>query len=372
MEKTFGVFGQEDLRNLVKNGRIKPLATFDDSHIGPASIDLTVTDEVYRVKNLLQPSQLVSETVRSLIPKMGATKVPLGTTMMVGETYLAKGSIDVNFPPGMYGYFNAKSSSGRNFLFVRTLADGVHMFDSVDRREKGYTGEVWLVLQPLAFSIILTNKERYNQLRVFNADTRFRQADLDVLLQKEDLLFRRKNKEPYAQGDLSLFTQDGSVLCTLNAPAGKLVGYKTKNSGAPLDLTSRGVDPRDYFEPVYAESLTEDDTEMGCFRVEGGCHYLLSTNEIFRVPESYTAELVALDTRLGFFFTHFAGFFDPGWFGTATLEVYAPYTTILRHKQPIARFIFECMKSKTTSYAKTGTYQGQIKTQLPKQFSAKD
>ncbi len=299
---------------------------------------------------------------------MGAALVSLGSVMEVGSTYLVKASLDINSPPGLYGYLNAKSSSGRNFLFVRSLADGIHEFDSVDRRNKGYTGELWLAIQPLAFPVILTDKECYSQLRMFDADTRFSKSDLERILISHDLLYRRKTKEAYAQSELSLFTDDGSVLCTLDARPGVCVGYKAKRNAKPLDLTMRkSVDPRHYFEQVFAESFGEGKYD-GCVYVEAGHHYLLATNEMLKIPLSTTAELTALDPRLGFFFTHFAGFFDPGFFGTATLEVFAPHNTVLRHKQPIARFVYESMRSETFSYGENGNYHEQIETQLPKQF----
>lgn len=367
MKSIFGVFSKNDLIGLIANERINPLKGFLENHVGPASVDITTTGEAYRVDRLLQPSQLEAETVRSLLPKMGASPIALGSIMEVGYTYLAKASLDINFPPGMYGYFNAKSSSGRNFLFVRTLSDYIHMFDSVDRRNHGYTGELWLVIQPLAFSVILTDKECYNQLRVFDGDTRFDQHDLDQALISHDLLYRR-NQQPYQQGELSLFTHDGSVLCTLGAFPEKSVGYKAKRTVKPIDLTSRTLNPHEYFEPVYSESFGEGKYD-GCVRIEAGRHYLLATNEMLKIPVGNTAELTALDPRLGFFFTHFAGFFDPGFFGTGTLEVFAPHDTILRHKQPLARFVFEKMRSNTTSYAVSGNYSGQIETQLPKQFA---
>jgi deoxycytidine triphosphate deaminase len=366
MNTKSGVFSQLDLKGLVDSGRIKPLEGFKQKHIGPASIDITSTGEAYRINRLLPPSQLENETIRDLLPNMGYSKIDLGDVLEVGSTYLAKASIDINFPPGMYGYLNAKSSSGRNFLFVRSLADGVHMFDCVDRRNRGYTGELWLVIQPLAYPVIFTNEECYNQLRVFDGDTRFKQRDLEIVLQQHNLLYRR-NQEPYKQGDLSLFSHDGTVLCTLCAKPETFVGYKAKNTAKPLDLVSRDNNPRDYFEQVYSERFgpAKDD---GVVCVEQGKYYLLSTNEMLKIPNENTAELKALDTRLGFFFTHFAGFFDPGFFGTATLEVFAPQNEFLRHKKPLARFEYETLRSPTVSYITTGTYSGQIETQLPKQF----
>lgn len=364
-----GVFGRKQLLELVADGRLCPHATYCESHVEPASVDLTAVEEIYEVKRLLQPEQQSKECIRTLIPAMDPKPVALGDVLEVGKTYLAKASLDVNFPPGVYGYLNAKSSSGRNFLFVRSLSDGIHMFDSVDKRREGYSGEVWLVIMPLVFPVYLTNKERYNQLRVFNGDTRFSQSDLDELLLKRDLLFRR-NQEPYKQGELSLFTHDGSVLSTLYAKKGEIIGYVAKRGAPPIDLSRRNIDPKDYFEPVYAEDgrINGSDKTVSFVRIEGGRYYLLSTNEMIRIPTTHCAELVALDPRLGFFFSHFAGFFDPGFFGTATLEVFAPHDVVLRHKQPVARFVFEKVMEETASYAETGNYFGQVSTKLPKQF----
>jgi deoxycytidine triphosphate deaminase len=336
MNNQKGVFSQNDLRRLIYEGnRLIPNEGFDEAHIGSASVDLTGTREAYRVKNLLQPSQLKNERIfYDLLPLMDASPIVFGEEMHVGETIITKATLGVNFSPGMYGYFSAKSSSGRNFIFARSLADGITTFDSVDRRDRGYTGEVWIVLQPLVFPVLFTNKERYNQFRAFDGDTRFKQPDLEALLRNHDLLYRRETQEPYKQGELSLFTHDGSILSTLYAPPDKLIGFRSKKNTKAIDLTRRDLDPREYFEPVHAEVKKIDGRSVSFVTIEAGYYYLLSTNEMIKVPETHTAELVALDPRLGFFFTHFAGFFDNGFFGTATLEIYAPFTVQLRDKQP--------------------------------------
>lgn len=363
-----GTFSLTDLNALIDAGRIKPMEGFDKSHVGPASIDITVTEEAYRVDNLFTPSGPRRETVRSLLPLMGARKISFGEVMEPGGTYLAKATIESNFPPGIYGYLNAKSTSGRNFLLVRAIADYVEGFDTVDRRREGYSAEIWLVIQPLAYPVILNNNERLNQLRIFDADTRLDHNGLAQLLLENNLLHTRDNQIPYRQGQLSLFSDDGSIFSTLYAKAGELVGYKTKRTRKPIDLSSRNLDPHEYFEAVYAEESAPGDPNSGVVRLKANDHLLLSTNEMLRVPVTHCAELRALDPRLGLFFSHFAGFFDPGFFGTATLEVLAPHDMVLRHKQAIARFVFEKMRSRTLSYKKAGTYHGQIETQLPKQF----
>lgn len=368
MEK--GVFPKSDLLHLIANERLKTLEGFEEKHVGVASIDLTTTGEAYRIEKVLQPNPRHNETVRSLLPSMGATKVSLGDTMEPQGSYLAKASLDINFPPGLYGYLNAKSTSGRNFVHVRTLADRIFMFDSVDERHKGYTGEVWLLIEPLVYPIVLTNKECYTQMRVFDGDTRFKQEDLDQLLVEKDLLYRAKNKEPYAQGDLSHFTHDGSILCTLRAKDG-LVGFRAKKSRRALDLAARNLDPKEYFDPVYAERFASEGEACWGVQLEADQYYLLSTQEMLKVPLHVTAELVGLDRRIGDVFTHFAGFFDPGFFGTGTLEVHSARSNVfLRHQHPFARFVIEYLRSETESYAAHGTYQEQIGTKLPKQFAS--
>ncbi len=367
----FGVFSKNDLLGLISSDRIMPLNGFEIKHVGPASVDLTVSGGfVYELRTAFKPSSRKNETVRELLTyfgvENGARKVMVGEVLYPGKSYLAKASVDVNFPPGVYAFANAKSTSGRNFLLVRVIADYCGEFDSVDKRREGYTGEVWFLMQPLVFPVVLTDKEAYIQMRVFDGDTRFNERDLQVELQKTDFLHRHDGKA-YKQGELSLFAEDGSILTTLWAKAGKLVGFKVLPYTEPLDLTARGLEPAHYFEPVYAKE-DPSDKHGGLIEIHPSCCYLLSTNERFNVPAYLCSELKMLDPRLGLYFSHFAGFFDPGFFGTPTLEVVPVMPTVLRHKDVVARFGLERMRSETLSYASAGNYAGQVRTTLPKQF----
>lgn len=368
MERKIGAFSESDLKELVKNGRLETLPGFKDAHVGPASIDITLSSEAYRVEKLMRPNGVRAECVRDMLKGLGARRIDIGSVLEPKGRYLAKASINVNFSAGLYAYANAKSTSGRNFLLVRTLVDQIGAYDTLDKRRVGWSGEVWLSLEPLVFPIILTDEQCYAQVRVFDGDTRIKSEEaLHRLLAKEDLVYRQDGSR-YKQGELSLSQEDGSVLCTLYAKAGKLAGFRARNPGTPLDLCAKGLDPRLYFEPVYAE-VDPCSSDGGCITIEPGWFYLLSTNEMLKVPDDMCAELRALDTRLGIFFSHFAGFFDPGFFGVPTLEVATILPTTLRHKQEVASFMFEHMRSPTTSYAKVGNYQQQRRTTLPKQFS---
>lgn len=366
-QQNCGAFSKTDMISFISAGRVETLPGFDEKHIGPASIDITVANsEAYRVERLMRPSGKRREKVRDMLPALGAQRIELGSILVPGEKYIAPATICPNFPPGMYGYSNAKSTSGRNMCLVRTLADHVEGYDTLDRKWEGWNGELWLTIEPLVFPILLTDKECYSQVRIFDGDTRFSDNDLKHELAKQDLLYRQDGSR-YKQGELSLASGDGTVFTTLYAKAGKLVGFRAKRTRKPLDLEMRKLDPREYFEPVYAE-VDPSDPDGGLITLEPGWYYLLSTNEMLHVPEHLCAELVMLHPRFGLFFSHFAGFFDPGFKGVPTLEVTCLIPTTMRHREAVGCFRYERMRSKTISYAQSGNYSGQVRTTLPKQF----
>jgi dCTP deaminase len=270
--------------------------------------------------------------------------------------------VGANFAPGMYAYANAKSTTGRHFVLVRTLADQSIGFDTVDKRQAGYTAEIWLVIQPLAYPIVVLPGQCLSQLRVFTGDTRFMHDDLHEHLLTSDILSRR-NGIAYKQGELSLESGDGTFFMTISAPRTGFMGYKAKKGKTSMHFSAPigSVDPSDYFEPVYAGA-------DGTLELEPGEFYLLSTKEIVSVPTHLSAEIRAMDPRLGIFFSHFAGFIDPGFEGTITLEVMAPLGATLRSGDPVARILFERIAGKTDSYSESGNYATQIETGLPKQF----
>lgn len=366
--QNIGAFSHSDLEKLVAAGRLEALPGFDSKHIGPASIDITVSNgEAYRVDRLMRPSGKRQEIVRDMLPALGAKSIDIGSTLEPGSKYIAKATINANFPQGIYAFNNAKSTSGRNMLLCRTITDTVEGYDTLDRHWQGWNGEMWLTFEPFVYPITLSDKECYSQIRVFDGDTRFKEADLKSELIKQDLIYRQDGSK-YKQGELGLATGDGTVFTTLFAKAEKLIGFRARRTRKALDLTSRGLDPKEYFEPVYAE-VDPSNLDGGLVTLEPGYFYLLSTNEMLHVPEHLCAELIGVNPRLGLFFSHFAGFFDPGFKGVPTLEVTCIIPTTIRHREAVACFRYERMKSETISYATIGTYAGQRRTTLPKQFT---
>ena len=92
--------------------------------------------------------------------------------------------------------------------------------------------------------------------------------------------------------------------------------------------------------------------------------YLLDTVETVSMP-NWACGLLSLKSsigRMGLEHLH-AGWFDPGFHGTATLEIknMAPWTISLKRGQPIVQLALLSMSQEPRlSYRDTGRYNGQV------------
>lgn len=97
------------------------------------------------------------------------------------------------------------------------------------------------------------------------------------------------------------------------------------------------------------------------------------------VPPNLSAELRAIDPRLGEFRSHAAGYIDPGWgYGAEgeecgrpiTLEVIPHEDMLVRNGQTVARIRYECMKEvpETIYDAAASNYTDQRAARLSKHF----
>lgn len=327
-----GALPSQALRSLLKEGTIKGA---DESQISPSSLDLTISDEVYRVERLFLPDG--NETVRSLLKGIGATKHDLNAPMERGVSYLAKLNETVELPKDMYGFCNPKSSTGRNDIHVRIVADGVSRYDVIS---KGWKGELWLALTPRSYPVIAPEGFSFSQLRLFTGDMRLSEEEIQDCFKNDPLLYTMDNRAiPY--DDMKVHNSDGSVTLTIDLQS-DIIGYECFEPGAVLDLGKmKHYDLSDFFTPLYkSDSLV----------LREGHFYILSSLEKVRVPSHLALEMKPMDERYGDFRSHYAGFIDPGWgWGkkgegtgrTLTLEV-RPFENLeVRHGQAIARVQYE-------------------------------
>ncbi len=359
-----GALPSQMLRMLMQSGFILGA---DSKHISPASLDLTLTDELYTIRGLILPK--VGETIRELLPLMEAKQASFNEPLQAGTLYLAKLNESLALPTHVYGYCNPKSSTGRLDMHVRVLADGVPRFDSVT--PKGFKGELWVAMHAKSFAILLHPGTPLTQLRLFTADTRFNELDLEIAM-KSGLVYDQGGMKALLYTDLVTNDQDGTVVLTALVEAG-MCGYVcTAKPDQVLDVANvGGYEGSDFFTAIHIQD--------GALRLERDKFYILSGAESVRIPPELASEMVPMDERSGDFRSHYAGFLDPGWgYGKNgegkgrpfTLEVRPFEDLVVRKGQPIAKIRFECMSEVPDVHydMKDSNYLKQSGPKLGKQF----
>jgi len=361
-----GALPAETLTRLLESGCVRGA---DLAHVSPASLDLTLSEEIHRIDGLILPQ--TGENIRSLLPFMGAAATDYSTPIECGALYLVRLNETLELPQQVYGYCNPKSSTGRLDMHVRVLADGVPRYDSVT--PKGYRGELWLAIAPKSFAVQLHPGTPLTQLRLFTGDTRFSELDLELAM-REGLIWHPTEERALAYTDLVTNDQDGAVVLTAMVEEGCCGFACVAEPGAVLDIANvNHYEASDFFAPL---TLTD-----GGLRLQRNRFYILSAAERVRIPPWLASEMVPMDERSGDFRSHYAGFLDPGWGwgadGTGkgrpfTLEVRPFEDLVVRPGQPIAKIRFEQMASAPAVHydTKASHYLTQAGPKLAKQFKA--
>ncbi|MBI2046400.1 MAG: 2'-deoxycytidine 5'-triphosphate deaminase [Parcubacteria group bacterium] len=342
-------------------------------NINPASIDISVCgDEVYRLgSNFLLRD---NECVRDVLPHVGASKHNLSNPLEKGIVYLARvrESFHLSKLPGVYGFSNPKSSSGRTDIHVRLMADRVPRYDKIPR---GYDGNLWMTILPNSFPVKIRDGERLAQVRFFDADTRLGKTELELGLMS-GLVFDMDGK-PFSYTDLKINDNDESVILTADLSSKPVVGYECRGTNTIFDFSVLEQDMRTFFHPILNN---ETSSKEGRIILRRNCFYILSTNEYVRVPPDLSCVMMPMDERSGEFRAHYAGFIDPGWgYGIdgvkngrpLTLEVRPFEDLCIRHGQPIAKIYFERMSEEPSEHydtLDTSHYRVQSGPVLSKQF----
>lgn len=334
-----GVLPSQDIRKLLKTGLFPGI---DESYINPGSLDLPVSDEIYRMRKLCKPKE--HEDVLSLVHEFGEriyTRHLHGYVLEVGVPYLIRVGHCV-LPEGIYAYANPKSSIGRINVLVRIVVDNVPKFDTL--KPSRWHGDVWMYVQPRSFPICLQPGIALAQLRFLNGKGFVSHKEFLEIDSEFGTFFDESGvKIPFPLEHVRPDADD--LHMTLRADSGH-VGWVADGGLGQLDLSKRDVDHRNFFRPLEAHD--------GGVDLHPGRFHIFTTNEGVKVPPKFSAELRPLDARVGEFRVHSAGFIDPGWGydletggvgNPITLEVTTSELSVLhlRHGEIVARIRFEHM-----------------------------
>lgn len=329
-----GALPSQIIKEMVKAGSI---SVSDEKNIRPASLDLAVSDEVYKVEGIFQPKK--NETVREVLGQIKKEKHDVNDPLLTDQMYIIRIKDRLQLPESVYAFCNPKSTSGRIDTHIRLIADGVSRYDAVTN---GFEGELWISVVPKTFPIKIYEGVTLNQLRFFNADTRLSELELELAMESDKLIWNKQ--EVVGFKDLMMKEKDGSVVLSIDLGQ-DILGYRGKKTDEVIDLSKINFYEKEkFFEPI--------ERNGDFVYLKRNEFYILSTLESVRVPETLACEMVPMDERSGEFRSHYAGFIDPGWglgensngFGRPlTLEVRPFEDLIIRHGQSIGKIKFERM-----------------------------
>lgn len=364
-EQTYptGILPSQTLRTYCRDRVIQSVEEIPEAQIQPSSIDLRLGTVAYRVRASFLPGK--DTTVADKIASLGMHEIDLseGAVLEKGCVYIVPCMESVRLGSRVAGIANPKSSSGRLDIFVRLITDGATEFDRV---RAAYKGPLYTEICPQTFSIVVHKGISLNQLRLRRGSP----------LTTDTQLRRLHEAMPLVDGPEGSANIERGIAFSVDLKGDAeraLIGYRARHHTDLIDLAKIAYyDPRDFWEPVYAEA-------GGRLLLNPGDFYILVSREAVTVPPEYAAEMTPYDTLVGEFRVHYAGFFDPG-FGhaesggsgsRAVLEVRShevPF--MLEHGQVVGRLVYERLTSVPDKIYGVGigsNYQRQG-LQLAKQF----
>ncbi|PWN06616.1 2'-deoxycytidine 5'-triphosphate deaminase [Rhodohalobacter mucosus] len=361
--RTKGILPVQKLKLLVEAGIVSGVEghPIEENQFQPNSIDLRLGETAYRVRSSFLPE---NETVQQKIDKLyqysfsitdGAVLepncvyiIPLLETLNLPDSHYSSqkklfngsgtGDLRLISAENLTAKANPKSTTGRLDIFTRVITDYSHRFEEI---EPGFEGNLYLEVVPKSFPIRVRTGQRLNQLRVRHGHTVLSDQEILRVHSSDPLLFD-ENGEPMDVHSVKV--NNGLFLSVnLHGDENDILGYKAKKHRDMIDLDNiNHYEISDFWEPILAGSDEHLILEPEAF-------YIFASRERCRIPKHLAAEMVAYDTGSGELRTHYAGFFDSGFGGTAedggaraVLEVRShdvPF--LIEHGQTFCSMVFE-------------------------------
>lgn len=296
-----GVISFQGLRNMIAQGEVVSQVPLDADQVQPASIDLRLGRRAWRVRASFLPGP--DKTVMDCVRRHGEPleiDLSKGAVFEKGIVYVVELMERAHLTNGLIGFANPKSSTGRLDVLVRLITDNATAFDRV---EKKYEGPLYLEVAPQAFSIVVRQGARLNQLRFH------RGANTGLAVHTAGGVQDLYGKGQLVKPDGALLPLRGTLVPVSvdlrGTEPGSIVGYKARKTTNAIDVEKIGhYDPREFWEEI-------SDID-GQLILDQNDFYILATREEVGIPPHLAAEMVPFDSASGEYRVHYAGFFDPG------------------------------------------------------------
>jgi dCTP deaminase len=353
-DRTTGVVPSQFLRHMVEAKEITALEDIEPGQVQPASLDLRLGPEAYRVVASFLPGP--NATVAERLERVTMHRLDLtqgGAVLEKDCVYIIPLLEGVAFKKRVSALANPKSSTGRLDVFARVITDRGTEFDRIPER---YNGPLYVEVCPRAFSVKVRKGSRLVQMRVKRGSPSMSDKALRELQREVGIVGLTPTRE-LPDPQIDMFTGQvldkpenirNGIAFTVDVKGdgpGSVVAYRARRNTGVIDVDRVALYPAEEFwdevrAPHDGRGIVLDPHDF----------YILASKEAVRIPSGYAAEMLAYDTLVGEFRVHYAGFFDPGFgdpelgaAGTrAVLEVRAHEVPFLiEDGQVVGRLVYE-------------------------------
>ena len=163
LARSTGLLPSQEIRALVGSREIQAPDGIAEDQIQPASLDLRLGTEAFRVRASFLPGP--NATVRERIEAFGMHRIDLTNAAVLekGCVYIVPLQESLALRHRTSGIANPKSSTGRLDVFTRLITDHASVFDQV---AAGYKGPLYAEISPRTFSVVVRPGSRLGQLRL--------------------------------------------------------------------------------------------------------------------------------------------------------------------------------------------------------------
>lgn len=296
-----GVLSDSQVGELCKLGFIQGVENQEEA-LGYSSFDLSLSAIAFQMNDgSVKPSHLDYEDVlrdRKLAKEFPPTDGVF--TLAAKTTYVFKLRERLHdlADSRIYGQATAKSSVGRVDVLARLIVDGMDTYESFNpTRLKGRSGNMYLEITPITFSVKVKAGICLTQLRLFYG----KPADVEI---RSEELYKTVLTGPGAA--------DGSLTVNLeNEQWGRLpvaafcaTGEASKDDAVPLWVEGgKRCDPCRYWR--FRESSNKR------LKIEKDQFYIIRSKERISLPRGIAIYCRASDETIGEMRIHYAGFVHP-------------------------------------------------------------
>ena len=130
-EQANGILPVQQLQQAIEAGMISAANEIESSQIQPASLDLRLGEDAWRVQASFLPGRGMSVTDK--LEKFAMHRIDLsdGAVLERGCVYIVRLQESLRLPAALSAMANPKSSTGRLDIFTRLITDGAGEFEAM-------------------------------------------------------------------------------------------------------------------------------------------------------------------------------------------------------------------------------------------------